>query len=143
MHSGVRKRTYALLAAMVVFSSLGNVLLSKGMKQVGEVSEFSPLALLPVFLKTFTNGSIWLGISSLLFFFVSYLLLLSWADLSYVLPVTAIGYVANALMGRLFLHEQITTARWAGTLLIMAGTVLVGVGNPQTGHSQEHSEGQP
>src|SRR5262245_9847283 len=100
VHSGVRKRTYTLLAAMVFFSSLGNVLLSKGMKQVGEVA-FSPLALISTFQKTFTNGTIWLGISSLLLFFVSYLLLLSWADLSYVLPASAVGYAFVALFGYL------------------------------------------
>src|SRR5262245_12076378 len=68
-----RRRTYLLLGTMVFFSSIGNVLLSKGMKQVGEVVDFSPVALLAVFLKTFMNSSIWLGIFSLLLFFVSLL----------------------------------------------------------------------
>jgi uncharacterized membrane protein len=53
--------------------------------------------------------------------------------LSYVLPVTSLGYVANAFMGRFFLSEQITPQRWAGTLLIIGGTVLVGMGRPRTG----------
>jgi len=46
--------------------------------------------------------------------------------LSYVLPVTSLGYVANAAMGHYFLDERVTLQRWAGTLLIVAGTVLVG-----------------
>ena len=66
---------------------------------------------------------------------ISRMFLLSWADLSYVLPVTAFGYVLNAVLGRVFLGEQVTPARWAGTLLIMAGVVLVGLGNPKTGDS--------
>ena len=59
--------------------------------------------------------------------------LLSWADLSYVLPVTSVGYVLVALAGRMLLHEQITTRRWSGIALIMAGVALVSVGTaPQT-----------
>lgn len=76
------------------------------------------------------------GILLLILWMLSRMALLSWADLSYVLPVTALGYVLNAFMGKLFLDEQITIARWAGTLLIVAGTALVGWGNPQTGKSQ-------
>ena len=71
---------------------------------------------------------------------LSKMLLLSWADLSYVLPVTAFGYVLNALLGRLFLGENVTPARWAGTLLIMGGVVLVGMGNP---HAEQQAGGPP
>ena len=69
-----------------------------------------------------------LGTLLLILWLLSRMALLSWADLSYVLPVTAFGYVANVLIGRFFLSEQITAARWTGTLLIVAGTVLVGLG---------------
>src|SRR5271157_3218735 len=66
------------------------------------------------------------GISLLIVWLLSRMALLSWADLSYVVPVTAIGYVLNALMGRVFLGEQVSGWRWAGTLLIVAGIALVG-----------------
>jgi uncharacterized membrane protein len=128
----IRKRTYALLASMVSFSALGNVLLSKGMKQVGEIVDFSPFALVSVFLKAFTNGSIWMGIGSLLLFFVSYLLLLSWADLSYVLPASAIGYAMVALLGYFMLGEFVSTTRWIGVLFICSGVALVGGTAPRT-----------
>jgi drug/metabolite transporter (DMT)-like permease len=121
-----RRRTFLLLATMVIFSSIGNVLLSKGMKQVGEVDDFSPVALLGVFLRTFMNSSIWLGILSLLLFFVSYLLLLSWADLSYVQPASAIGYAVVALLGYLLLGESVSPTRWMGVLFICGGVALVG-----------------
>jgi drug/metabolite transporter (DMT)-like permease len=117
---------------MVFFSSIGNVLLSKGMKQVGEVADFAPAALFATFLKTFSNGSIWLGIFSLLLFFVSYLLLLSWADLSYVLPASAIGYAVVALFGYLLLGESVTPMRWLGVLFICSGVALVGATAPST-----------
>ena len=119
-------KTYVLLASMVFFSSLGNVLLSKGMKQTGEIRDFSPPALAAVFFKTFTNGTIWLGISSLLVFFVSYLLVLSWADFSYVQPASAIGYAVVAVLGYFMLGEFISPMRWLGVLLICGGVALVG-----------------
>ena len=79
-----------------------------------------------------------LGIALLILWLLSRMVLLSWADLSYVLPVTSLGYVANALMGHFFLGEHITLARWSGTLLIVAGTVLVGMGS----HTQAQREKQ-
>jgi len=133
--SAMRKRTYLLLASMVLFSSLGNVLLSKGMKQVGEIVDFSPLALASVFLKTFTTGSIWLGIASLLLFFVSYLLVLTWADLSYVQPASAIGYALVALLGYVLLGEYVSPTRWLGVLFICGGVGLVTGTNPSTARS--------
>ena len=56
--------------------------------------------------------------------------LLELADLSYVLPITAVGYVFNAIMGALFLHEQVSIQRWAGTLLIVAGAALTATTSP-------------
>lgn len=131
----LRKRTYLLLASMVFFSALGNVLLSKGMKQVGEIVDFSPVALFSVFLKTFTTGSIWLGIASLLLFFVSYLLVLSWADLSYVQPASAIGYALVALLGYLLLGESVSPLRWLGVSFICGGVALVTGTEPSTARS--------
>jgi drug/metabolite transporter (DMT)-like permease len=128
----VHTKTYALLTMMVLFSSLGNVLLSKGMKQVGEIRDFSPVALVTMFVKIFLNGSIWLGISSLLVFFVSQLLLLTWADFSYVQPASAIGYALVAVLGYFLLGEFVSPTRWTGVLLICAGVALVGGTNPRT-----------
>jgi drug/metabolite transporter (DMT)-like permease len=117
---------------MVVFSSLGNVLLSKGMKQIGDIKDFSLVALTEVFFKTFTNSTIWLGIFSLLVFFVSYLLALSWADFSYVQPASAIGYAVVAVLGYLMLGEIVSPRRWIAVLFICAGVALVGRTEPRT-----------
>ena len=68
--------------------------------------------------------------SLLILWLLARMALLSWADLSYVLPVTSLGYVGNALMGRFFLNEQITPERWMGTLLIVGGVALVGLSQP-------------
>ena len=130
---GLRTKTYTLLASMVLFGSVGNVLLSLGMKQTGEILDFSPTALAGAFVRVFTNGSIWLGISSLLVFFASYLLLLSWADFSYVQPASAIGYALVAVLGYFLLGEFISPTRWTGVPLICAGVALVGGTEPSPG----------
>jgi uncharacterized membrane protein len=115
----LKTRFFTLL---VVLSSLcGNFSLSCGMRQVGRLVSFSPLA----YMRAVFNPWVALGISLLILWLFSHMALLSWADLSYVLPVTSIGYVLSALAGRLFLHEEITRWRWAGILLIVAGVALV------------------
>ena len=121
-----RAKTYALLALMVTASSLGDVLLSKGMKRVDTIGRWSSARLGALFLDVFANSTIWLGIGCLLLFFVFYLLLLTWADYSYVLPASAVGYALVALLGYLLLDEAVTPLRWAGVGLICLGVGLVG-----------------
>ena len=102
-----------------------------GLRHGAEELSASPIS----FLRAIFIPWVTLGICLLITWMISRMFLLSWADLSYVLPVTAFGYVLNALLGRLFLGEIVTPARWAGTLLIMAGVILVGLGNSHTGES--------
>ena len=128
----MNSKTYSLIASVVFFSSLGNVLLSKGMKQVGEIRSYAPSALYSVFLRTFTSPTIWLGILSLGIFFVSYLLLLSWADFSFVQPICSIGYAGVAVLSYFLLGEIISPTRWIGVLLICAGVALVSGTQPRT-----------
>jgi drug/metabolite transporter (DMT)-like permease len=108
-----------------MFAPTGNVLLGKGMKQVGELHSYSPEAIGRLFLNAFTNPWIWLGITCLLMFLVSYMIVLSWADYSFVMPVSAITYGIAALMGHWLLGEVVTAQRWLGIALICAGVVLV------------------
>jgi len=117
---------------MVVFSSVGNVLLSKGMKQIGDINDYSFPVLAGVFFKTFTNSTIWLGIFSLLVFFVANLLALSWADFSYVQPASSMGYALVALLGYFVLGEAISATRWVGVLFICGGVALVNGTEPRT-----------
>src|SRR5690349_25097605 len=77
-----------------------------------------------------------LGVGLLILWMLSRMALLSWADLSYVLPVTSIGYVLVAIVGRMLLNEQISNKRWFGIVLIMAGVALVsGATAPRTAPS--------
>ena len=122
----MKTKTYTLLALMVFFGSLGNVLLSKGMKQFGNIQDYSLSSLMTVFSKTFSSGTIWLGVISLIVFFISNLLVLSFADLSFVQPASAIGYALVAVMAYFMLGEVISPTRWVGVLFICAGVALVG-----------------
>ena len=117
-----------LFTALVVLSNvLGNFALSWGMKHTA-LDAASPLA----YVKAIFSPWVLVGIALLTLWTLSKMALLSWADLSYVLPVTSVGYVLNALMGYWFLGETISPARWAGTLLIVGGTVLAGRTAPTT-----------
>ncbi len=87
------------------------------------------------FLRAIFNPYILLGTSLLILWLLTRMTLLSWADLSYVLPVTSIGYVLTTLIGKYFFAEQITPYRWMGTLLIIGGMVLVGQTSPRTAQS--------
>ncbi len=126
-------RKYLVLASVVMFSAAGDVMLSRGMKQVGEIhltnlgSVFSAL------------GNFWvlLGIFFLCIFFASYLTSLSWADLTFVLPATAFSYVVMALLAHSLLHERISLQRWCGIMLIVAGVGFVAGGPPQTEHAAQ------
>ena len=116
----------SVCAAVVVLSNVtGNFFLKVGMP----AQLPTPLAYITVLFRP----TVTLGVLLLILWLASRMALLSWADLSYVLPVTSIGYVLVALAGRVLLHEQITAKRWAGIALIMAGVALVSGGTaPQT-----------
>ena len=79
------------------------------------------------------------GIVLLIVFFCSYLTALSWADLTYVLPATAIGYVLTAFLAHLFLHEGVPPAHWLGILLITIGVGFVATGPVRTPLPEAHA----
>jgi drug/metabolite transporter (DMT)-like permease len=120
----VTLRKYLILLAVVVFGSSGNVCLGRGMRDFGPVNSSNWTRLLIALL----NPWVLLGIGLLLLFFCSYLSALSWADLTYVLPATAFGYVLTALLASLLLHENVTVAHWLGIALITVGVGFVATG---------------
>jgi drug/metabolite transporter (DMT)-like permease len=108
------------------------------MTQVGPVT----LAHLGMLLVALRNPWIITGILCLLGFFASYLTALSWADLTFVLPSTAFGYVVVALLSKFWLHETITLYRWVGILLIVCGVGFVANGPSLTEHKPQHASGE-
>lgn len=129
---------YLILLAVMLTASVGDTLLSHGMTQVGPVS-LHHLGLLFVALR---NPWVICGILMLLGFFASYLTALSWADLTFVLPSTAFGYVVVALLSRFWLHEHISIYRWIGIILIVCGVGFVANGPSLTEHPQPASDTQ-
>ena len=125
-------KTYVLIAVIVTLAPLGNVLLSKGMKDVGSAENWSFASLLPVLLRILSSPYIWLGIACLLAFFVSYMLVLTWADYSYVQPAASISYVVIAILGYFLLGETINPLRWTGIAVICVGVFIVGHTHPRT-----------
>lgn len=117
-------RKYLVLAGVTVFSAAGDSLLARGMKQSGSVSPHDLSSLI----LTILNPWVVAGIVLLLGFFASYTSALSWADLTYVLPASSLGYVLVAFAGRYIFHEQIPTTRWIGIAMITAGVGFVAVG---------------
>jgi drug/metabolite transporter (DMT)-like permease len=107
--------------AIACCNGTGDVLLKRGMQQVGEIQ----LAHWMHVFAAVVNPWVILGILCLAGFFYSYLTALSWADLTYVLPATAFGYVVTAVLSKYFLHESISMLRWTGVLLIAGGVGLV------------------
>jgi len=123
-------KTYVLLALMVVFGPVGDVLLSKAMKQSAGPQAWTVPAVSRFFFEAMTRGTVWLGIASLLLFLVCYLVVLSWADYSYVTPASAAGYIVVVLLGHLLLGEPVPPLRWAGVGLLSMGVLLVGGTQP-------------
>ncbi|MGH9492435.1 MAG: EamA family transporter [Terriglobales bacterium] len=115
---------YLVLALMILFNAFGDVALSHGMKKMGAIPADR---LADAVAAVFTPWVI-LGILSLLCFFACYLTALSWADLSYVIPATALGYVLIALLSQWLLGETVTLTRWAGILLVGGGVFFLARG---------------
>lgn len=115
-----------------MFSTAGDSLLARGMKQLGSVSLHDISGLLLAVL----NPWVAVGILLLLAFFSCYMSALSWADLTYVLPATSLGYVLVAFVAHFAFHEVIPTTRWIGIGLIAAGVGFVAAGPSVTPHPQ-------
>ncbi len=128
----LRFKTILMIVFVVIFSPVGNVLLSKGMKDVGPIDFGTYAQFAHTFQKIFTSPYIWLGITSLIVFFVAYSVVLSWADYSFVQPASSMAYGVVALLGHFALREPVTPLRWIGVLVICLGVFVVGRTPPRT-----------
>jgi len=127
----LRIKTFVVLALAVVAGAAGNLFLSRGMKLAGDFGA-TPGEWLAAFARAFSMGEVWLGIACLIGFFVLFLATLSWADLSFVMPSSAVGYLAVALLAHFVVGERVSVLRWMGTLAISLGVLLVGGTPPRT-----------
>jgi drug/metabolite transporter (DMT)-like permease len=123
-HHNLLPRQYLILGMVALCAPLGDTCLSRGMTSLPDITLAHPGTLIAA---VFTPW-IALGIALLIGFFASYLTALSWADLTFVLPGTALGNVIVALLSRFWLHEAISLERWAGIVLITLGVGFVAQG---------------
>ena len=121
----LRWKTRFFLALVITSQPLGNLSLTLGMKHR---TLDSPLDYLAAIFSPYVA----LGIVLLIVWLLSRMTLLSWADLSYVLPITSVGYIITTAIAHFVLHEHVSLTRWSGTILIVTGTALVGMTNANT-----------
>lgn len=121
---------WLILVFIMLGASVGDALLSRGMREVGPVSVHHLVLLFHALL----NPWVLAGITVLISFMGSYMTALSWADLTFVQPATAFGNVVTALIGRLWLHEAITPMRWMGIACIVIGVGFIANGPSRTEH---------
>ena len=125
-------KTVPLILISILLGPLGNVLLGKGMKGVGHIQLSGISDLLPIGFRVFSSPVLWLGIACLMGFFLVHMLLLTWADYSYVQPATALSYATVAVLSYSLLGEIVSPLRWAGIALICFGVLVVGRTAPNT-----------
>jgi uncharacterized membrane protein len=130
-HHKLRIKTLVMVLAMVVCANAGDLMLKRGMTQIGAV-QVTALGLERAFAASVMSVSIWFGILFLIGFMVCYMTVLSWADYSYVMPAGAFGYALLTLLAVMFLHESVSPRRWLGVALICLGVLLVGQTKPRT-----------
>ncbi|HEX6805749.1 MAG TPA: hypothetical protein VF133_18855 [Terriglobales bacterium] len=128
-HAMSNLNAWLAILCVVISSSAGDVLLSRAMKQIGDLGQWrARKGLLFVALLVLRNKYFLLGVGCMAVAFYSLLFGLSWNDVSLIGPAAAsLTFVANAIAARIFLHEHVDRRRWAAALLVAAGVVLMGV----------------
>ncbi len=125
-------KTIPLIVISIILGPLGNVFLGKAMKSVGPLPLERILDLVPIASRVLMSSYIWLGVACLLGFFVVHMLLLTWADYSYVQPATSLSYVSVTMLSYFILGEAISPLRWLGVSVICLGVFVVGRTSPST-----------
>ena len=121
-------KTFILAFAVIILNAVGNLSLAWGMKHLSERLGWNPLGYIHAVVDPFVA----VGIALLILWLLTRMALMSWADLSFAVPLTAVGYVLVAVLGALFLDEAVSPKHWVGTILIFAGAALVGTTTHQT-----------
>jgi drug/metabolite transporter (DMT)-like permease len=125
-------KTYAGLAVMLILGPAGDVLLSTGMKRTAPPAQWTAASLAGMASRVGGSGAVWLGLACLVAYVIAEMVVLSWADYSYVQPASAASYAVVAVLGYAVLGEDVSPTRWLGVAVICIGVFAVGRTSPQT-----------
>lgn len=118
-------KTVVVMLMAVTAGTIGDVLLASGMKELGDLSSMNFRGILKVSQQALTTPKLVLGTAMLAIFFFLWLAVLSWEDLSVALPMQALNYILVAFLSQYFLHEIVSPLRWAGTILVAVGVIMI------------------
>ncbi len=118
-------KTIVLMMIAVTAGTVGDILLAKGMKELGDLSTMNFRGIVEIAIRAMTEWKIVVGTAMLTIFFVLWLAVLSWEDLSVALPMQALNYVLVAILAKYYLNEQVSPLRWAGIILVCIGVMLI------------------
>ncbi len=118
-------KTVVVMLLAVTAGTIGDILLTKGMKELGDLSVMNLRGIMSAAYQALTSPKLVFGTAMLAVFFFLWLAVLSWEDLSVALPMQALNYVLVAFLSQYFLGEVVTPLRWAGTVLVCIGVVLI------------------
>ncbi|MBF0558444.1 MAG: DMT family transporter [Nitrospirae bacterium] len=124
-------KTFIVIFLATVSAAIGESLLSYGMKKNGEVDLSVLSGWINLVLSVIRNPYVLVGVLCLAVFFFLYLAALSWADLSFVMPLTAMSYIFAALLAKFALKEDVSWSRWAGTVVITLGIMFIALDSKQ------------
>jgi len=118
-------KTFGIMLLAVTAGTIGDILLAKGMKEMGDVSAMNLRSILSAAYQAVTTPKLVIGTAMLAIFFFLWLAVLSWEDLSVALPMQALNYVLVAFLSQYFLGETVSPLRWAGTVLVCVGVIMI------------------
>lgn len=118
-------KTVIVMLLAVTAGTVGDILLTKGMKELGDLSAMNLRGMMSAAYQALTSPKLVFGTAMLAVFFFLWLAVLSWEDLSVALPMQALNYVLVAFLSQYFLGEVVTPLRWAGTVLVCIGVILI------------------
>jgi drug/metabolite transporter (DMT)-like permease len=118
-------KTLVIMFLAVTAGTVGDILLAKGMKEMGDISAMNLRGILNVAYQALTTPKLIIGTAMLAIFFFLWLAVLSWEDLSVALPMQALNYVLVAFLAQFYLGEQVSPLRWTGIVLVCVGVMLI------------------
>jgi hypothetical protein len=124
-HHGVIVRTALFLSIVILAGTGGELLMAHAVRQAARTRTVARAAVIAMLERAFRPAAMWIGLLLQALAFFALLALLSWEDLSFVVPATALNYVVGAAGSALFLREQVDRTRWAGVLLVCVGVAVV------------------